>query len=87
MVTGPCSGIPSDARGYAMNVTAIQNGNPMPFLTVYPTGDAGAGECVCIPVDGCGGGGEWVFWAVGCGAGLAYSRLLGRQHATATKML
>ncbi|MFN7939240.1 MAG: hypothetical protein U0R19_38300 [Bryobacteraceae bacterium] len=38
MVTGPCTGIPADARGYAMNVTAIPNGNAMPFLTVYPTG-------------------------------------------------
>lgn len=38
MATGPCSGIPSDARGYAMNITAIPNGNPMPFITAYPTG-------------------------------------------------
>ena len=33
-----CSGIPSNARGYAINVTALPNGNPMPFLTAYPTG-------------------------------------------------
>jgi hypothetical protein len=40
MVTGPCSGIPADARGYAINVTAVPNGNPMPFITAYPTGQA-----------------------------------------------
>jgi hypothetical protein len=33
-----CSGIPSNARGYSINVTALPNGNPMPFLTAYPTG-------------------------------------------------
>jgi len=40
MVTGPCAGIPADARGYAVNVTAVPNGNPMPFITAYPTGQA-----------------------------------------------
>lgn len=33
-----CQGIPESARGYAINVTALPNGNPMPFLTAYPTG-------------------------------------------------
>lgn len=33
-----CTGIPTNARGYAINVTALPNGNPMPFLTAYPTG-------------------------------------------------
>jgi hypothetical protein len=35
-----CSGIPSNAQGYAINVTALPGGNPMPFLTAYPTGQA-----------------------------------------------
>lgn len=33
-----CSGIPTTARGYALNVTALPNGNPVPFITAYPTG-------------------------------------------------
>jgi subtilisin family serine protease len=33
-----CSGIPAAARGYVVNVTAIPGGSPMPFITVYPTG-------------------------------------------------
>ncbi len=33
-----CSGIPSTAQGYAINVTAIPGGSPMPYLTAYPTG-------------------------------------------------
>ncbi|MBI4905775.1 MAG: hypothetical protein HY820_19230 [Acidobacteria bacterium] len=33
-----CSGIPATAQGCAINVTALPNGNPMPFLTAYPTG-------------------------------------------------
>ncbi|MBI4911016.1 MAG: hypothetical protein HY820_45825 [Acidobacteria bacterium] len=33
-----CTGIPTNARGYAINVTALPGGNPMPFLTAYPTG-------------------------------------------------
>src|SRR5262249_17941145 len=33
-----CAGVPSNAAAYALNVTAIPNGSPMPFLTVYPTG-------------------------------------------------
>lgn len=35
-----CLGIPSTAKAYALNVTAIPFGNPMPFLTLYPTGQA-----------------------------------------------
>lgn len=35
-----CSGIPATARAYAINVTALPNGNPMPFLTAWPTGAA-----------------------------------------------
>jgi hypothetical protein len=33
-----CNGIPSTARGYALNVTALPSGSPMPFVTAYPTG-------------------------------------------------
>ncbi|MFN7938727.1 MAG: hypothetical protein U0R19_35685 [Bryobacteraceae bacterium] len=33
-----CSGIPATAQGYALNVTAMPNGSPMPFLTAYPSG-------------------------------------------------
>ena len=33
-----CPGIPANARGYALNFTAIPNGIPMPFLTAYPAG-------------------------------------------------
>jgi hypothetical protein len=33
-----CPGIPNTAKGYLINVTALPNGNPMPFLTAYPTG-------------------------------------------------
>jgi hypothetical protein len=35
-----CPGVPTSARGYALNFTAIPNGNPMPFLTAFPTGQA-----------------------------------------------
>jgi len=35
---GNCTGIPATARGYVVNVTALPNGSPMPFITVYPTG-------------------------------------------------
>ncbi|MBL8230020.1 MAG: hypothetical protein JNL98_16140 [Bryobacterales bacterium] len=33
-----CSGVPSTARGYVVNATALPNGSPMPFLTLWPTG-------------------------------------------------
>jgi hypothetical protein len=33
-----CSGISAGARGYALNVTALPSGSPMPFLTVWPAG-------------------------------------------------
>src|SRR5262249_8536823 len=33
-----CSGISANAQGYALNVTALPSGNPMPFITAYPTG-------------------------------------------------
>ncbi|MBL8229784.1 MAG: hypothetical protein JNL98_14945 [Bryobacterales bacterium] len=33
-----CSGVPGNARGYAVNVTAIPNGSPMPFITVWQAG-------------------------------------------------
>lgn len=36
--TSSCSGIPGNARGYSVNVTAIPNGSPMPFITVWPAG-------------------------------------------------
>lgn len=35
-----CSGIPSHAGAYALNVTAILGGSPMPFVTVWPAGQA-----------------------------------------------
>jgi hypothetical protein len=35
-----CPGIASNARAYAANATVIPNGSPMPFLTVWPTGQA-----------------------------------------------
>ncbi|MCC6367718.1 MAG: hypothetical protein IT165_29700 [Bryobacterales bacterium] len=35
-----CSGIPADAKGYVINVTALPTANPMPFLTAWPTGTA-----------------------------------------------
>lgn len=33
-----CLNIPSTAKAFALNFTAIPNGSPMPFLTAYPTG-------------------------------------------------
>ncbi|MCC6394326.1 MAG: hypothetical protein IT167_27265 [Bryobacterales bacterium] len=33
-----CSGIAGSAKAYALNVTAMPNGNPMPYLTAWPTG-------------------------------------------------
>jgi hypothetical protein len=33
-----CSGLPSTAKAYAVNVTALPGGSPMPFITVSPTG-------------------------------------------------
>lgn len=33
-----CSGIPSNAKGYVVNATALPDGSPMPFLTLWPTG-------------------------------------------------
>jgi hypothetical protein len=33
-----CSGIPPSAKGYAINVTALPSGNPLPFITAFPTG-------------------------------------------------
>lgn len=38
--TSGCAGIPPTAKGYALNVTALPGGSPMPFLTVYPAGQA-----------------------------------------------
>jgi len=35
---GNCTGIPATAKGYVIDATAIPNGAPMPFLTLYPTG-------------------------------------------------
>jgi len=32
--------LPTNAKAYALNATVMPNGNPMPFLTVYPTGAA-----------------------------------------------
>ncbi|MBL8230542.1 MAG: hypothetical protein JNL98_18775 [Bryobacterales bacterium] len=33
-----CSGIPAAARAYVVNASVIPNGSPMPFLTLWPTG-------------------------------------------------
>lgn len=33
-----CTGIPSGAKAYSLNATVIPNGNPMPFLTAWRTG-------------------------------------------------
>lgn len=33
-----CVGIPSNAKAYALNVTAIPGGTPMPYLTAWPNG-------------------------------------------------
>lgn len=35
-----CSGVPGNARGYSINATALPGGSPMPFLTLYPSGQA-----------------------------------------------
>lgn len=35
-----CAGIPAAARGYAMNVTAMPGGSPMPFVSAYPAGQS-----------------------------------------------
>jgi hypothetical protein len=35
-----CAGIPATAKAFALNVTAMPGGSPMPFLTAYPTGQA-----------------------------------------------
>ncbi|MBI4902539.1 MAG: DUF3421 domain-containing protein [Acidobacteria bacterium] len=37
-IAAGCPGIPATARGYALNVTALPNNSPMPFITAYPTG-------------------------------------------------
>jgi hypothetical protein len=36
--SGNCTGIPQTAKGYALNITAIPGGSPMPFITAYPSG-------------------------------------------------
>ncbi|MCC6342638.1 MAG: hypothetical protein IT166_10580 [Bryobacterales bacterium] len=33
-----CPGIPASAKAYAINVTALPAGSPMPYLTAYPAG-------------------------------------------------
>lgn len=33
-----CAGLPTTAGGWALNATVIPNGNPMPFLTIWPSG-------------------------------------------------
>ncbi len=52
MAAGACSGIPASARGYAINVTAIPNGNPMPFLTAYPSGQPRPGASILNAFEG-----------------------------------
>lgn len=36
--TSTCAGIPGNARAYSLNATVMPGGSPMPFLTIYPTG-------------------------------------------------
>ncbi|MBL8230291.1 MAG: hypothetical protein JNL98_17510 [Bryobacterales bacterium] len=38
MFSTSCSGVPTNARAYALHTTAIPGGNPMPFLTAWPSG-------------------------------------------------
>lgn len=33
-----CSHVPSDSKAYAITVTALPNGNALPFITAYPSG-------------------------------------------------
>ena len=47
-----CSGIPANARGYAINVTALPNGNPLPFITAYPTGQPRPGASILNAFEG-----------------------------------
>jgi hypothetical protein len=35
-----CTGIPGNARAYSLNATVMAGGAPMPFLTVYPSGQS-----------------------------------------------
>ncbi|MBL8213628.1 MAG: DUF642 domain-containing protein [Bryobacterales bacterium] len=52
VIAGACSGISASARGYAINVTAIPDGNPMPFLTAYPTGQPRPGASILNAFEG-----------------------------------
>ncbi|MBL8217079.1 MAG: hypothetical protein JNK87_40540 [Bryobacterales bacterium] len=49
-----CGGapIPATARAYVLNATVIPNGNPMPFLTVWPTGQPRPGASVINAFEG-----------------------------------
>lgn len=47
-----CSGIPATAKALALNVTAMPGGNPLPFVTVYPTGQARPGTSILNAFDG-----------------------------------
>lgn len=38
LASSRCTGIPSSAKAYALNAVVQPNGSPMPFLTVWPTG-------------------------------------------------
>jgi hypothetical protein len=38
LASSRCTGIPSNAKAYALNAVVQPNGSPMPFLTVWPTG-------------------------------------------------
>ncbi|MBL8209991.1 MAG: hypothetical protein JNK87_04735 [Bryobacterales bacterium] len=46
LAAAACTGIPANAKAYAINVTALPNGNPMPFLTAYPTGQPRPGASI-----------------------------------------
>ncbi len=38
--TSGCAGIPANAKGFALNVTALPGGLSLPFVTAYPAGQA-----------------------------------------------
>lgn len=37
-IRSACGGLPASAAAYAVNTTALPGGSPMPFLTLWPTG-------------------------------------------------
>ncbi|MBL8215333.1 MAG: VCBS repeat-containing protein [Bryobacterales bacterium] len=47
-----CTGIPATAKGYALTVTSESGGNPMPFITAYPTGQSRPGASILNAFEG-----------------------------------